>query len=44
MHHGGRQESYSTDLQNTEIESSLEEVARAVEPGYLEDLRITLQP
>ncbi|WP_019061448.1 hypothetical protein [Streptomyces prunicolor] len=44
VHHGGRQEPYSSDLQNTEIESALEEVARAVEPGYLEDLRITLQP
>lgn len=44
VHHGGLQESYSTDLQDTEIEESLEEVARAVEPGYLEDLRITLQP
>lgn len=43
VHHGGRQEPYLTNFHTTEIEQSLEEIAIAVEPGYLENLRITLQ-
>ncbi|MFB6887582.1 hypothetical protein ACFCY8_42955 [Streptomyces noursei] len=42
IHYGGFKREYLDDLSGTWIEELLEEIALAVEPGYLEHLRITL--
>ncbi|MDJ0347212.1 hypothetical protein QMK19_39080 [Streptomyces sp. H10-C2] len=42
LHYGGTQQPYTTDLDGTEIEELLTEIAHEAVPGYLEDLRITL--
>ncbi|MFI0742492.1 hypothetical protein ACH4PU_31110 [Streptomyces sp. NPDC021100] len=42
LHYGGHTETVATDLADTEIDKTLVELADEVDPGYLEDLRITL--
>ncbi|MFH0246351.1 hypothetical protein ACGRHY_28920 [Streptomyces sp. HK10] len=42
LHYGGRQEKYQTAFAGTEIAELLKEIALAVEPNYLDNLRIGL--
>lgn len=42
VHYGGLQRTHLTELEGTEVEELLKEVALAVEPGYLGHLRLTL--
>ncbi|MEU5425793.1 hypothetical protein AB0H73_09315 [Streptomyces olivoreticuli] len=42
LHYGGRTETVTADLTRSEVAETLDEIADEAEPGYLEDLRITL--